>query len=179
MHLPATLQIHMFANSDLIGKAGKFLFREFKYVNSISISRSNSARLLMMMDGSTWVYNCVWYSAESSGQGFLSPLKLKRCYIAINCSHENSVRTWAPHAVTTFVCQGPSFYLKFLVKRGVTPKLKLSELCPLSCNCILSWCQQILQVWCGYFKYFNFETDELTGDVHMTLILLNQYIILT
>ena len=32
-------------------------------------------------------------------------------------------KTRTPNAVPTLVCQGQSFYLKFLVKKGVTPKL--------------------------------------------------------
>ena len=45
--------------------------------------------------------------------------------------------TRALHAVQTLVCQGPSFYLKFKLKRDITLKLKLSELCPFPYNCIL------------------------------------------
>ena len=41
------------------------------------------------------------------------------------------------YIVPTLVCQGPSFYLKIWIKRGITPKLQLSKLCPLSCNCTL------------------------------------------
>ena len=32
-------------------------------------------------------------------------------------------KTSAPHVVPTLVCQKPSFYLKFSVKKGITPKL--------------------------------------------------------
>ena len=44
----------------------------------------------------------------------------------------------APHAVPTLVFQGPSLYLKISVKKGHNTKILFSELCPLSCICILS-----------------------------------------
>ena len=52
-------------------------------------------------------------------------------------SRLREIKTRAPHAVPTLVCQGASVYLNMPVKKGA--KLKLSGLSPLSYNCTLSW----------------------------------------
>ena len=57
---------------------------------------------------------------------------------------------------------GAIILLKIKLKRGITPKLQLSELCPLSCHCILSWWASIPSLvltlsnfWVmGYIKVF-------------------------
>ena len=36
---------------------------------------------------------------------------------AVKCGN----KTRAPHTVPTLVCQGPSFYLKYKLKRDITP----------------------------------------------------------
>ena len=36
----------------------------------------------------------------------------------------NYNKTRAPHAVLTLICHGPTFYLKFLVKRGDNSKIR-------------------------------------------------------
>ena len=65
-------------------------------------------------------------------------------------------KTWAPHAVTTLVCQGPSFYLKFLVKRGQNLKNIAFIFMPLALQPHLSWWTGIpIHLAMGYVKVFT------------------------
>ena len=66
-------------------------------------------------------------------------------------------KTWAPHAELTLICQGPLFYLKSLVKNWHNSNILLSELCSLSCNCLLvmmsKHAKYVLLPWVmGYIK---------------------------
>ena len=80
------------------------------------------------------------------------------------CDHNSSICSWklelktrAPHAIPTLVCQGQSFYLKYLVKKGHNSRI-LQEysfqsyatgLATTTCNDEL-----VFQVWCWYLNTF-------------------------
>ena len=40
------------------------------------------------------------------------------CLLHISVNNHSLIITRAPHAVPTLICQGTSFYLKYLVKKG-------------------------------------------------------------
>ena len=67
----------------------------------------------------------------------------------------------APHAVPTLVFQGPSFYLKCVVKRGITQKYSFQSYDPCLSNAHCHY-EQVLHVWCCYLLYF------LINGIHLS-----------